>query len=105
MSLMVEAASGSTAVGHPPERVSASTVRAIRLYHGWSPELMAQTFKLEVRTIYRWQYYGVCIENIKLDPEAHPASGPQWRRKLLIFLLDRYEKTAVTDNRQTEVQP
>lgn len=63
---------------------------------------MAATFKVTERTVFRWERLGVNPETLPLDPNAHPDSGPDWRRKLLIFMLERLEAARVTDNRKKE---
>lgn len=63
---------------------------------------MAATFKVTERTVFRWERLGVNPATLPLDHDAHPASGPEWRRKLLIFMLGRLNATSVTDNRPEE---
>jgi len=59
-------------------------------------------FKVSLRTVFRWERSGLDPEALQLDPYAHPNSGPDWRRKLLFFMLDRLERTGVTDTRKKE---
>lgn len=80
----------------------ASTIRRVRVFHGWDVPTMAETFKVSERTVFRWEELGVNPDNLPLDREAHPQSGPDWRRKLLKFLLARLEGVSVTDNRPKE---
>jgi hypothetical protein len=82
--------------------VPASTIRRVRVFHGWDVPTMAATFKVSERTVFRWERLGVNPQTLPLDRNAHPASGPEWRRKLLIFLLERLEAARVTDNRPKE---
>jgi hypothetical protein len=79
--------------------VSAETVRAVRLFHRHSQESFAELFHVSLRTVYRWEKGGV-------DPSAMPttdnANPPDWRARLLLWMLDRYESTGVSDNRKKE---
>lgn len=88
-----------------PARVPASTIRRMRLFHSLEREELAAMFKVSVRTVFRWERDGVDPATLQLDPDAHPNSGPDWRRKLLFFMLERLEATPVTDNRKKEVSP
>lgn len=94
--------SGAAANATSPARVPAATIRRMRVFHGWDVPTMAATFKVTERTVFRWEERGVVPESLPRDPDAHPASGPDWRRKLLIFMLQRLAQAAVTDNRKKE---
>jgi len=96
---MVEAAS---ATPHKPDRVPASTIRRLRRFFALEREAMADMFRVSVRTIFRWERDGLDPASLQLDPKAHPDSGAEWRRRLLFWLLEQYEKTGVTDNRKKE---
>ena len=85
-----------------PARVPASTVRAVRLFHGFTRADFADVFEVTLRTVFRWERDGVDPTSLQLDPNAHPNAGPEWRRKYLIWLLDRYEQLRVTDNRKQQ---
>ena len=85
-----------------PARVPASTVRAVRIFHGFTREDFADVFEVTLRTVFRWERDGVDPMSLQLDPNAHPNAGPEWRRKYLIWLLDRYEQLRVTDNRKQQ---
>jgi hypothetical protein len=85
-----------------PARVPAPTIRRLRLFHALEREELAAMFKVSLRTVFRWERSGLDPEALQLDPGAHPSSGPDWRRKLLFFMLDRLERTGVTDTRQQE---
>lgn len=84
----------------PPARVSASTIRCMRTFHYLTHRDLAAMFRVSERTVFRWEKRGLDPEDLEPDPEAHPASGPDWRRKLLIFMLDRLETAPVTDTRK-----
>lgn len=86
----------------PPGRVPAETIRLCRRFHRLTPEAMARCFQVSLRTIQRWEASGVDPRSLPADPYAHPKSGPDWRAKLLIFLLSRYQATGVGDNRGRE---
>jgi hypothetical protein len=88
-----------------PARVPASTISRIRLFHALERDQLALMFKVSVRTVFRWERDGVDPEALQLDPDAHPNSGPDWRRKLLFFMLDRLNGTSVTDTRKKEAAP
>ena len=49
-------------------------------------------FDVTERTVFRWEQRGV-------DPNL---LEPEWRRKLLLWLLERFEKTGVSDTRKKE---
>lgn len=85
-----------------PARVPASTIRRLRLFHAWDVPTMAIAFKVSERTVFRWEERGLVPESLPLDPQAHPASGPDWRRKLLVFMLGRLDGASVTDTRKKE---
>jgi len=85
-----------------PARVPASTIRRMRLFHALEVPDLAQMFRVSERTVFRWEERGVVPESLPRDPNAHPASGPDWRRKLLIFMLGRLNGPPVTDNRKKE---
>ena len=74
----------------------------MRVFHGWDRDTMALCFKVSTRTVFRWERDGLDPDSLALDPNAHPNSGPDWRRKLLNFLLERFDSTAVTDSRKKE---
>jgi hypothetical protein len=82
--------------------VPASTIRRLRLLHALEREDLAAMFKVSLRTVFRWERSGLDPEALQPDPDAHPNSGPDWRRKLLFFMLERLERTAVTDTRKKE---
>ena len=77
----------------------ASTIRAVRLFHRKSLESMAEMFGISVRTVHRWEERGVDPRNVPRDPQARV---PDWRAKLLIWMVRRYELTGVTDNRKKQ---
>jgi len=67
---------------------------------------MAEAFQVTPRTVFRWERDGVDPDALQLDPGALPAStvtpagqGPEWRRNLLNWLLDRYRehRASLTD--------
>lgn len=97
---MVEAASATSS--NPPARVPASTIREIRRFHAWDIPTMAIAFKVSERTVFRWERSGLDPEALQPDPDAHPNSGPDWRRKLLFFMLDRLNGASVTDTRKQQ---
>ena len=86
----------------PPARVSASTIRRMRTFHYLTHRDLAAMFRVSERTVFRWEKRGVDPDGLEPDPHAHPASGPDWRRKLLIFMLDRLNGAGVSDNRKQE---
>jgi len=71
----------------------------MRVFHHLEPEALADMFRVSTRTVFRWEERGINPAALALDPTAHPASGPDWRRKLLFFMLNRLETAAVSDNR------
>ena len=75
-----------------PARVPASTIRAVRLFHRLSVAAFAGAFQVTARTIFRWEKDGVDLNAI----------DPEWRRKLLIWMLERYRATSVSDNRSIQ---
>lgn len=81
-----------------PGRIPAATVRAVRQFHGFDVPTMAETFKVTERSVFRWEKLGVHPDSLPRDPAAHPSSGPDWRSKLLKFMLGRLEAVRVTDN-------
>ena len=84
-----------------PDRVPAETIRRLRLFYRLEREAFAEMFRVSVRTVFRWERDGVDPDALQLDPSAHPSSGPEWRRKLLIWLIENFQKSGVTDNRRT----
>jgi hypothetical protein len=80
--------------------VPASTVRRLRLFHSWDVDTMAEAFRVSTRTVFRWEENGLDPGTLALDRNAHPNSGPDWRRKLLFFMLARLEAAGVSDNRK-----
>jgi len=55
-------------------------------------------FQLSLRTIYRWESRGVNPSSLPLDPKA--TKDASWRRNLLIWMLERYKATGVSDTRK-----
>ena len=104
---MVEAAQATAGNPTVPERgrVPASTIRALQLFFGhiWAlsgtpRQRMAWVFQVHERTVSRWEERGVLPAALPIDPDHSP---PDWRRKLLFWLIDQMEKTAVSDTRKT----
>src|SRR5262249_42057881 len=94
----VEAAS---AQGPVTGRVPASTIRALQLFF---PGLrtradMAAVFDVHERTVLGWEQRGAVPDSLPIDPTAR---DPDWRRNLLIRLIENYEKSGVTDNRKKQ---
>lgn len=89
------------AAAAPPDRIPAQTIRRLRLFYSHSQPQLAEVFQVSLRTIYRWESGGLVLAALKIDPAGNP---PDWRKKLLLWMLDRYEKTAVTDTRKQEAQ-
>lgn len=85
-----------------PGRIPAATIRRLRAFHNVQREELAAMFEVSVRTVFRWEEGGVDPAALPLDPDAHPNAGPEWRRKLLFWMLDRFEKTGVSDTRKKE---
>jgi len=81
-----------------PGRIPADTLRRVRLFYGKEREELADMFKVSVRTIFRWEAAGVDPRTLARDPDAHPSAGPEWRCNLLIWMVNRYLQTGVTDN-------
>ena len=84
----------------------ASTIRALQLFFmhnlslsGTARQRMAWVFQVHERTVMRWEERGAVPNSLPIEPDANP---PDWRRKLLFWLIEQYEKTAVTDNRPQE---
>jgi hypothetical protein len=86
----------------PPDRIPAQTIRHLRLFYSHDHPRLAELFQVAVRTIYRWEERGVLLSALPIQPGAIP---PDWRRALLLWMLDRYEKTAVTDTRKKGESP
>jgi hypothetical protein len=80
-----------------PARVPASTIRAIRRFHALDQAGLAHAFQVSVRTVIRWEQKGVDPDNL---PLGEGARDPKWRKKLLFWMLRRYELTASPDNRK-----
>jgi len=87
-----------------PARVPASTIRALQLFlgHVWAlngtpRQRMAWVFQVHERTVMRWEERGALLSALPLESGAR---DPDWRRNLLIWLIDRYEKAGVIDNRK-----
>jgi hypothetical protein len=68
--------------------------------HALNREDFALMFNITVRTVFRWERDGVDPATLQLDPGAR--SGPEWRRNLLTWLLDRLAATGVSDTRNRE---
>ncbi len=83
-----------------PGRISAETVRLVRIFHRLDRTDLAATFGVSVRTVFRWERDGVDPGALQLDPGAR--SGPDWRRKLMIWMVERYRDAAVSDTRKKE---
>lgn len=85
-----------------PARVPASTIRAVRRFHGLDQAAMAVAFQVSVRTVIRWEQKGVDPNNLQQGggPAAISARDPEWRKKLLFWMLRRYELTASPDNQK-----
>jgi hypothetical protein len=82
--------------------VPAETIRRLRLFHALERPELAAMFKVSERTVFRWEERGLDPAALQDDPTAHPSSGPDWRRKLLFFMLDRLNGVVVTDTRPKE---
>ena len=83
-----------------PGRIPADTIRRLRIFHGFSRVDFAEVFRVSERTVFRWEEQGVDPSTLALDPGAR--SGPEWRRKYLNWLLERYEALHVSDTRKKE---
>lgn len=83
----------------PGERLAGSLVRAVRLFHGRQQKDMAAAFRVSERTVIRWEQEG--IDPSKL-PRDRGAGDPEWRSKLLIWLLARYLASGSPDTRKKE---
>jgi hypothetical protein len=86
--------------------VPASTIRALQRFlchnltlSGTARERMVWVFQVHERTVMRWEKRGAVPDSLPNDPDANP---PDWRRKLLFWLIEHMEKTPVTDNRKKE---
>ena len=77
----------------------ASTIRRVRIFHGFSRLDFAEVFQVSERTVFRWERDGVDPDSLALDPAAR--SGPEWRRNYMKWLLERFEAAHVSDNRKT----
>jgi transcriptional regulator with XRE-family HTH domain len=84
----------------PPDRIPAQTIRRLRAFHNFSREAFADVFKVTLRTVFRWERDGVDPASLQLDADA--ISGPEWRRKYMNWLLERYEAPGVTDTRKKQ---
>jgi transcriptional regulator with XRE-family HTH domain len=72
----------------------------MRIFHSWTREDLAEAMRVSVRTVFRWERDGVDPATLQLDPGAK--SGPEWRRNLLMWLLDRLEAPGVSDTRKKQ---
>jgi transcriptional regulator with XRE-family HTH domain len=80
--------------------VPADTIRGMRIFHRLSREGLATLFQVSPRTVYRWEEKGAVPNALPLEELAKV--DREWRRKLLIWMVERYEAAAVTDNRKKE---
>lgn len=78
-------------------RIPAATIRAIRRFHAADQETLAAAFQVSSRTIIRWEQNGVHPDLLPLDPRSKTRD---WRKKLLLWMLARFERAASPDNRQ-----
>ena len=93
--------SAAAATAQPvPVLVPGDTIRRVRLFHNLTRAEFAQSFGVTERTVFRWERDGVEPDALQLDPGAR--SGPEWRRKYMNWLLDRYEAAHVSDSRKKE---
>ena len=81
----------------------ASTIRALKLFFGYTRAGMADLFRVHKRTVLRWEQRGALPSSLPLDPTA--VRDPDWRCNLLLWLVDQYEKRGVSDNRKKEPPP
>lgn len=100
-------APAGTPVSVPPARVPASTIRRLQYLltqnltlSGTPRQRMAWVFQVHERTVLRWEQRGAVPDSLPVDPDAQP---PDWRRKLLFWLIEHAEKLGVTDNRKGAV--
>lgn len=83
-----------------PARVPASTIRCLQRFYGYTRAQMADLFQVHERTVLRWEQRGALPASLPIDPTA--THDPDWRPKLLLWLVDLYEKRGVSDNRKKE---
>lgn len=83
----------------PGERLAGSLVRAVRLFHGRQQTDFADAFRVSVRTVIRWEQRGIDPAKLPVDSGA---ADPDWRSKLLIWLLARYLASSSPDTRKKE---
>jgi len=85
----------TAAVTPLPDRVPARTIRLIRRLHKLDQEGFAAGFGVSTRTVIRWEQNG-------LDPAQLPTSaeidGPDWRKRLLAWYLQRYHAALSADS-------
>ena len=83
----------------------AATIRLVRKFHSFTRDQFAEVFEVSLRTVFRWESEGVDPDSLALDPGAR--SGPDWRRKYMNWLLERFNAFHVSDTRkkQQEVDP
>lgn len=79
----------------------ASTIRAVRRFHALDQAGLAAAFQVSVRTVIRWEQKGIDPDN--LIQAGRP--DPEWRKKLLFWLIGRLNGTASPDNRPKEGNP
>ena len=80
--------------------VPGDTIRRVRLFHGFKVEQLAECIGVTARTVWRWEKEGLVVDSLPLQPGAR--SGPDWRRKYMNWLLERYEAPRVSDTRKKE---
>lgn len=74
-------------------------MRAVRLFHALDQAGLADSFKVSVRTVIRWEQRGIDPELLPID---HTAKQPKWRKLLILWLLARYRRTASPDTRKKD---
>lgn len=79
-------------------QVPGETIRRLRVFHGFTVAQFAEVFSVSARHVYRWERDGLTVDSLALDPGA--VSGPDWRRKYMNWLLERFDAAHVTDNRK-----
>lgn len=80
-------------------RIPAQTILAIRRFHGLDQRGLAEAFQVSTRTVIRWEQRGLHPD---LLPEDAGAKPPDFRKKLLHWMIRRYELTGSPDTRPTQ---
>jgi hypothetical protein len=79
-------------------RIPAKTIRALRRFHGLDQLALAEAFQVSTRTVIRWEQKGIHPDLLPRETGSHRM--PDWRQKLLHWMLRRFELTGSPDNQK-----